>query len=97
MSNSKKKKRRGTLLILLGILMLFSFLVLRVWFSSKAVELAYEVDHLTAEKEALEEENRKFSLEIAKLKSPERISRIAKVDLNMIRPSRVEVITLERR
>jgi len=45
-------------------------------------------------KESLEEENKKLLIEIAKLKSPERISKIAVTDLNMIRPSKVEVVVL---
>jgi len=91
------EKRLGRkVLILLGTLLIFSVLLLRVWFSSKGVELACEVDRLVAEKEALEEENRRLSLEIAKLKSPERISKIATTDLKMIRSSDAEVIVLER-
>ena len=96
LSDNKRRKRRRKVLILLGALLFFSVLLLRVWFSSKAVELAYEVDHLAAEKEAMEEENRRLSLEIAKLRSPERISKIATTDLKMIRSSDAEVIMLER-
>jgi len=96
LSDIKRRKRRRTLLILFTALLFFSVFLLRVWFSSNAVELAYEIDRLSAEKEALEEENKKLLLEIAKLESPERISEIATVDLNMIRPSDTEVIMLER-
>ena len=96
LSDIKRRKRRRTLLILFTALLFFSVFLLRVWFSSNAVELAYEIDRLSAEKEALEEENKKLLLEIAKLESPERISEIATVDLNMIRPSDAEVIMLER-
>jgi cell division protein FtsL len=96
LSDNRRRKRRKKFLILLGTLLLFSVLLLRVWFSSKAVELAYEIDRLAAQKEALEEENRKLSLEIARLESPERISRIATTDLKMIRSSNAEVIMLEK-
>jgi cell division protein FtsL len=96
LSDSKRKKRRRTLLILLCTSLLFSVFLLHIWFSSKAVELAYEIDRLAAEKEALEEENKRLSLETARLKSPERISRIATTDLDMIRSSDAEVIMLER-
>jgi cell division protein FtsL len=95
-SNNKRRKRRWKALILLGTLLLFSVLLLRIWFSSKAVELAYEVDDLAAEKEALEQESRRLLLEIARLKSPERISKIATTDLGMIRSSDAEVIVLGR-
>jgi len=96
LSGNRRGKQRRKALILLGTLLLFSVLLLRVWFSSKAVELACEVDHLAAEKEALEEENRRLLLEIARLKSPERISKIATTDLGMIRSLDAEVIMLER-
>ena len=79
-----------------GALLFFSGLLLRIWFLSKAVDLAYETDRLTTQKEALEEENTKLSLEIARLKSPDRISRIATENLGMIRSSDAEVIILER-
>lgn len=96
LSNSKRRRRQKTLLIFLGTSLLFSVFLLCIWFSSKAVELAYEVDRLAKEKETLEEESKRLSLEIARLKSPERISKIATTDLKMIRSSEAEVVTLER-
>jgi len=96
LSDNRRRKRRRKILILLGTLLLFSVLLLRIWFSSEAGELAYEIDRLAAEKEVLEEENRNLSLEIARLESPERISKIATTDLKMIRSSNAEVIMLER-
>lgn len=96
LSDIRRRKRRRVLLISLVTLLLFSVLLLRIWFSSKAVELAYEIDRLSAEKEALEEENKKLLLEIAKLESPERIGEIAVTDLKMVRSSDTEVIMLER-
>jgi len=84
------------LLFLFGALLFFSGLLLRIWFLSKAVDLAYETDGLTIQKEALEEENRRLSLEIARLKSPDRISKIATENLRMFRSSDAEVIILER-
>jgi cell division protein FtsL len=95
LSVSKKTKRRKVVLILLCALALFSLLLFHVWISSRGVGLALEIDRLSKQKEALEEENEKLSLEIAELKSPERISKIAVMELNMIRPPKAEVITLE--
>jgi len=69
---------------------------LRVWISSEAVEQAYAADQLLAQMETLKDENKKLSLRIAELKSPERISRIATTDLKMIRSSDTELIMLER-
>ena len=90
----KRAKRRRIVIILLCVLVFFSLLLFRVWISSRGTELACEIARLSAEKESLEEGNTKLSLEVAELKSPKRISRIAIMDLNMIRPSEVEVITL---
>lgn len=95
-SNRRRSKLRGVLLVLLGIMLVFSVLLLRVRLSDRAVELAYEIDRLAAEKKSLEEENRRLALEIARLKSPERISRIAAADLNMVRTPDTEVVELER-
>ena len=44
----------------------------------------------------LEEENKKLELEIARLKTPERISSIAVSDLEMVRSPDTKVITLEK-
>lgn len=96
LASRKKKKLRGTLLISLGVVIIFSMLFLRVRLSARAVELAYEIESLAKEKKSLEEENRKLALKVARLKSPERISRIAINELNMVRSADVEVVTLKR-
>lgn len=92
----KRRKLRGMLFILLSAAVIFSMLLLRVRLSARAVELAYEIERLAAEKKSLEEENRKLTLEVARLSSPERISRIAVRDLNMVRAADTRVVTLER-
>ena len=96
LASRKRRKLRGVLLILLSAVIIFSMLLLRVRLSARAVELAYEIERLAAEKKSLEEENRKLALEVAELKSPERISKIAINDLNMVRSADAEVVTLER-
>ncbi len=95
LSSVRNRNRLKVILFFIGALLFFSGLLLRIWFLSRAVDLAYEIDGLTIQKEALEEENRKLSLEIAKLKSPDRIIRIATENLGMVRSSDA-VITLER-
>ena len=95
LSYIRNRNRLKVLLLFFGALLVFFGLLLRIWFLSKAVDLAYEIDGLAIQKEALEEENRKLSLEIAKLKSPDRISRMATENLGMVRSSDA-VIILER-
>ena len=96
LANRKRKKLRGMLLILLGAIAIFSALLLRVRLSDRAIELACEIESLATDKRALEEENRKLALEIARLKNPERISRIAVEKLGLVRSSDTEVIVLKK-
>ena len=94
LEDRKRKKLRGMFLLFLAVAIVFSALLLRVWISDRAVDLAYEIDCLAAEKKSLEEGNRKLALEIARLRSPERISKIAVAQLNMVRSSDTEIIVL---
>ena len=82
-------------MVFLCVFMFFGVLFLRVWFSSKAVEVACDISNLEKEKKVLEEENDKLLIELTSLKSPERISIIATADLGMIRASDAEVVILE--
>lgn len=63
---------------------------------SNAVEIACETNTLIQKKESLEEENKKMTVELATLKSPERISDVAVHDLNMVRSSDSRIVFLER-
>ncbi len=91
----KRKLLRISFLIFSG-LMIFSLLLLRIWMLSDAIKLAYEVDNLIVEKEKIEEENTKLVAEIARLKSTDRIKKIAMEDLNMVMASKTKVILIER-
>jgi cell division protein FtsL len=93
-ANKKPKNRWRLVFASAGIIVIFAVLLLRVWFSSKAVALAYEIDNLAREKKVLEEENIKLYMEIARLSSPERISEIAVKEIKMIRASDAEVVKL---
>lgn len=92
----KKRKVRALLFAFFAATTVFLVLLIRIGLSDKAVELAYEIEQLAREKKSLEEENEKLDLEIARLRTPERISRIAVSDLNMVRASDPKVIVLER-
>jgi len=91
-----KKKGVRIILFIFVILLLFSLFLFRIWLSSEAVKLAYEVDSLIAEKESLEEENSRIMIEIAECKSPENIRQIATDDLKMVRSIETKVIIVER-
>jgi cell division protein FtsL len=53
-------------------------------------------DALAVKKESLEEENKKMLVEIGKLRSPERVGKVAINDLNMVRSPDTKVIFLEK-
>ncbi|HGE72720.1 TPA: cell division protein FtsL [Candidatus Poribacteria bacterium] len=78
------------------VFVIISLLFLRVWIMSNAVQIACEINSLDQKKEALEEENKKMMIELATLKSPERINKVAIDDLNMVRSSDSKIIFLER-
>jgi cell division protein FtsL len=94
--NRRRIKWRKVLLITFGFLLILSLLFLRVWMISDAVEIACEIDALAEKKESLEEENKKMLVEIGKLKSPERVGKVAINDLNMVRSPDTKVIFLEK-
>lgn len=91
----RKKLVRISILIF-SILIIFSLLLLRIWMLSDAIKLAYEVDNLIEEKEKIENENTKLVAEIARLKSTDRIKRIAIEDLNMVMAPKTKIILIER-
>lgn len=96
LSNNIWKRLLQIFLIFFGILMLFAFLLLRVWMPAKAFEIACEIEVLAQKKESLEDENMNLSLEIARLKTPNRIERIAINELKMVRSSEIEVEVIKK-
>jgi cell division protein FtsL len=59
------------------------------------VELSYEVGQKRTQKEKLEQDRRALTLELAMLRSPSRIERIARKDLNLTRnESSVPVVVI---
>lgn len=79
-------------IVFIVILLLF----LKVWIMSNAVQIACEINSLDQKKENLEEENKKLMIELATLRSPERINKIAIYDLNMVRSPESKIIFLEK-
>lgn len=82
-----------TIAIVFFVILLLFF---RVWIMSSAVQIACEINSLDQKKENLEEENKRLMIELATLKSPERINKVAIYDLNMVRSPESKIIFLER-
>jgi cell division protein FtsL len=68
--------------------------LLYVWSHIRMTELEYKVAEEMTIKEKLIEEQNKLKVEIATLKSPQRIENIAKEKLQMIYPTRDQYIIL---
>ena len=66
-----------------------------VWSHIRMTELEYMIAEEMSIKERLMEEQRKLKVEIATLKSPQRLEAIAKEKLHMAYPTRDQVIILK--
>jgi len=75
-------------------LVLMAVALLYVWSHIRMTELEYKVAEEMTIKEKLIEEQNKLKVEIATLKSPQRIEAIAKEKLQMIYPTRDQYIIL---
>jgi len=79
---------------ILVTLVLMAVALVYVWSHIRMTELEYMVAEEMSIKENLLEEQRKLNVEIATLKSPQRIEAIAKNKLQMSYPTREQVIIL---
>lgn len=75
-------------------LVLMAVALVYVWSHIRMTELEYMVAEEMTVKEKLSEEQTKLKVEIATLKSPQRIEAIAREKLQMAYPSRDQVIIL---
>ncbi len=85
--------RYSTILIIVLVLMVASLVF--VWSHVRLTELKYQIAREMSIKESLLEENRKIKVEIATLKSPQRIEKLARDKLGMAYPEREQVIFLK--
>ncbi|MEK7774221.1 MAG: cell division protein FtsL [Deltaproteobacteria bacterium] len=69
----------------------FAFL----WSRLMVVNTGYEISRANAERAALIERNKRLRIEFMKLKSPERIEKIASGELDLINPGSGQIITVK--
>lgn len=65
-----------------------------IWSRIQIVEYGYSINDLTLKQEKLIEENKKLKVEVATLKSPERIEKIAQEKLGMQTPTTGQMVEL---
>ena len=80
-------KKSMVLFILGAFAILVGGAVAHVSLRYRAIRAGYEIGDRLAEKRELEEEGRKLRLELSLLRSPERIEKLAREKLGMVRPS----------
>ena len=99
-TNSKRKKHRLHLSwkqMVVSIIMLFVFMgssISYVWSNFENTRIGYDLSQLKKEEMRLTEINRKLKLELATLKSPQNIERIAVKKLGFRQPSPCQIIVL---
>ena len=74
---------------------LMAVALLYVWSHIHMTELEYRIARELSNQEQIEEEQRKLKVELATLKSPQRIETIAREKLQMTYPERQQVIILK--
>ncbi len=71
---------------------LIAMIILYVWCHRNMTELEYQIAQELNSREHITEEQRKLKIELATLKSPQRIETIAREKLQMTYPEREQVI-----
>jgi cell division protein FtsL len=85
--------KKTTALFLIGpFLVVVTTAVAQVSLRYRIVRAGYAVGEKLAEQRALEEEGRRLRLELSLLRSPERVEKVARGDLGMVRPEQIRVV-----
>ena len=90
MRKKAKRKRRNPKVTLTYLLLMFVFigeLLLYAWCRVQYVRNKYEIAKLTTQAHQLSAMQDNLKIELARLKSPQRISRIARDKLGLITPT----------
>jgi cell division protein FtsL len=92
MTRQAGPRRRGIVaLLLVALVMATAAAISQVWTRLKAIEYGYKISEASKEHARLQQINRRLRVEVALLKSPARITRIATEELGM-HPPRPEQI-----
>ncbi len=91
--NSSTRLGYSTWIFIASVVMLFA--LIHVGSHIHMTELEYQIASELASSEQLIEEQKRLKLELATLKSPQRIESIAREKLQMVYPERQQVILLK--
>jgi cell division protein FtsL len=95
---SSEKKTRNTGLIALGVVLMVFFiceLLVYTWCRVQYTQVGYEISRATQEQTRLMAVQEELQLERARLKSPERLKRIAETSMGLKMPSSRQMVVVE--
>lgn len=81
--------------VLISLTILIAAFLFYTWSRVEAVKIGYEIFNADTEMRRLDQENKEMILEIATLKSPKRIERIAREELKLLPPKDEQIIILK--
>ena len=94
MKRKKKKARNPKILAACLVFMglFISELLFYTWCGVQSIQVRYEISELTADQQRLVMMQDNLKIELARLKSPQRITKIAKQQLGLILPTNKQLI-----
>ena len=99
MKRKKKRKQRNPKVIIVSLLLMGVFiaeLLFYTWCRVQCVRVRYEITRQTAKMQQLIALQDNLKIELARLRSPRRIARIAKNQLGLITPIPEQTIIIPR-
>ena len=97
MKKKKKGKQRNPKVTITWLVVMFAFiaeLLFYTWCRVQYVQVKYEIQEYTTRIRKLSAMQDNLKIELARLKSPQRISKIAREQLGLVRPSPKQTIIL---
>jgi cell division protein FtsL len=88
-----REVNRNLIFVVLAVaLVLIGCSLFYVWFHHQVTSLGYETSEAAREEQALVQENKRLRLELASLKAPGRIERMAQHELGLVAPQKEQLI-----
>ena len=97
MKNKKNRTQRNPKVILTCLLVMFLFigeLFFCAWCRQQSFRMGYEITESNAKMQRLTARQEKLKIELARLRSPRRIAKIAKEQLGLIMPTSGQILLL---
>ena len=93
----RRKKTRNPRVIAAGLIFMGLFigeLLFYTWCRVQSIQVRYEISELTADQDRLVMLQDNLKIELARLKSPQRIAKIAKEQLGLILPTNKQLMLI---